>query len=131
MTRTCSAVSCISVKHLSFDRLRLRLRTTASVGAQTLFEEDALVEPHPSLDGPAGFAGAGATLTILGLGGWPLASPGWWQSLDLPPAMAAGASPLAPNLLAFRALCDTLGTAQRFLDQVRERIEQCFLSRQR
>jgi urease accessory protein UreH len=115
-----------SGERLAFDRLRLR--TSASVGIQPLFEEDTLVEPHPSLDGPAGFAGAGAALTILALGDWPLTSPEWWLDLDLPLSMAGGASPLAPGLLAFRAICDTLGTAHLFLDHLRQRIEPCFLA---
>lgn len=97
---------------------RLRLRTTARLDGEVLFAEDTLIQGDQWLDGPAGFAGAGAVVSGVVLGRWPLADPAWWRELRLPPEMIGGASGLAEACAVFRGLCASLGVAQQFLEDL-------------
>ncbi len=94
----------------------LRFRTTARYGDATAYAEEATIRPAAWLcDGPAGFAGAEAALSILVLGDWPPAAPVWWGALATTPGIRGGVARLRVGGIAFRALCRTLGDANELL----------------
>ncbi|MGE3857817.1 MAG: urease accessory protein UreD [Dehalococcoidia bacterium] len=97
---------------------RLRVRTVARVAGALAFAEDASIEPATvPLDGPAVFDGAGAALSLLALGDWPLADPAWWRDV-LPAEARGGASRLRTGGVCVRLLLPTLGGALAFIDVV-------------
>lgn len=97
---------------------RLRMRTVARFGGALAFAEDATAEPGlASIDGPAGFASAAASVSILALGDWAPADPGWWRAI-LPAEASGGASRLRTGGVCVRLLTPTLGEALAFIERL-------------
>jgi urease accessory protein UreH len=101
-------------EHGAFDELRLR--TSLRLSGRLVFGEDALVQPcRAPLDGPAVFAGAAASLSIIAAGHWPPATSFWWEQLEAKQGVVMAAGEIVPGAAIVRALAATLGDAQRFL----------------
>lgn len=97
----------------------LRTRTIATYGGRLALAEESLVQPASfAIDGPAGFAGDGASIGVIALGEWPSIESGWWQASTGVPGIVGGAAPLRSGGIVFRALAIHLGAAQRCLQQL-------------
>lgn len=97
----------------------LRMRTVVTYGGRLALAEEALVRPDSfAIDGPAGFAGDGASIAVIALGDWPSLDSGWWHASTDVPGIAGGAAPLRSDGVVFRALAVHLGAAQRCLQQL-------------
>lgn len=97
---------------------RLRMRTLARVGGRLAFAEDATVDPGiASIDGPAVFAGAAASVSLLAIGEWALSDPQWWSAM-LPSEAMGGASRLRMGGVCVRLLTPSLGVALEFLERL-------------
>lgn len=103
----------------------LRIRTTARLAAELAFAEDALIAPAElAIDGPAVFAGWGASLSIIAVGDGPTALPAWWGPLCQVEGVLGGVTPLRTGGVAFRALCANLGAAQSATKLLERRLRQ-------
>ncbi|MFA7295590.1 MAG: urease accessory protein UreD [Dehalococcoidia bacterium] len=101
---------------------RLRLRTTARVAGRLAFLEDATIEPERAfLDGPAGYRGFDASLTVIALGAWAPASVEWWDGVAGERGVG-GASLLREGGVCYRALFPTLGDALASVAFVERRV---------
>lgn len=97
----------------------LRMRTIATYGGQLALAEDAVVHPGAfAIDGPAGFAGDGASISVIAVGDWPSLESGWWRESTGVPGVAGGAAPLRTGGVVFRALAVHLGAAQQCLQRL-------------
>lgn len=95
---------------------RLRMRAVAHIDGRLAFAEDATFEPlAASIDSPAVFDEAGASVSLLALGDWPLAGPDWWRAF-LPPEVRGSASRLRIGGVCVRLLTPTLGVALEIID---------------
>ncbi len=98
---------------------RLRMRTIVTTGGNLALAEESVIVPRTfAIDGPAGFAGDGASITVVALGDWPGLDAGWWQEVASLPGVAGAAAPLRTGGVVLRALAVHLGAAQRLLDAI-------------
>jgi hypothetical protein len=98
----------------------LRLRTVARVGRGLALAEDATLRPETlPARSLASFDDAGAAVSVLALGAWAAAEPGWWQPFARH-GVVGGASRLRSQGTAFRALCPALGDALALLSAIEQ-----------
>jgi hypothetical protein len=86
------------------------------VAGALALDEDASLVGGGHLRGPASFGDAGAWVSILALGGNPLATPEAWPGAPF----RGGATYLRADGAAFRGLAPSLGDAWRFVCEVSE-----------
>lgn len=101
---------------------RLQLRTVVRVGGVLALAEDVVVEPWRfAIDGPAGFAGDGVSISVVALGPWAVAEPAWWDVWRDMPGVAGGAGRLRAGGVVFRGLCSNLGVATALVGEMAQR----------
>lgn len=100
----------------AFDHLRFR--TVIRSAGRLVLAEDATLRPAETpLAGPASFAGADASLSLVAVGGCADAAASAWPSLVDLPGVVAGVSLLRGGGVALRGLAATLGDARAMVLQ--------------